>query len=189
MVAPDGGRLDEGGSTTEFSLELPSGAQCPGDSAFEGWRVNSYMVPEVVDVARLTYDGLGPAPAGLADYERFRQPLYDVGTSPYASALTAAVQEQGDPGLIVDIPTFTLGVYSSGDVPAGRYHVGIACTLLNEVGRVLGRRDRHHGGPRRRAGRAAVAGRRHRGRRIGARPPPRVSRRWRLVLPGCPSWP
>jgi hypothetical protein len=136
VIAPGGGRLDAGGSATEFTLALPDDAQCPGDSAFEGWRVNGYMVPASVDVATLTYDGLGPAPAGLVDYSRFRQPLYDTETSPYASALTAAVQERGDPGLIVDIPTFSLGVYSPGDVPAGRYHVGIACTLLNEVGRV-----------------------------------------------------
>jgi hypothetical protein len=137
VVVGRGGREPAGGgSGTDFSLRLPDGAECPGDSAFEDWRINGYMVPAAVDVATLTYDGLGPAPAALQDYDTFRQPLYDTDTNPYASAMTAAVEKRGDPGVIADIPMFTFSVYPPGDVPAGRYHVGIACTLLNEVGRV-----------------------------------------------------
>lgn len=136
VIARGGDQLDAGGSSTEFSLRLPEGAECPGDSAFEGWRVNSYMVPAAVNVTTLAYDGSGPTPMGLQEHGTFRQPLYDIETSSYVSALTAAVQERGEPGPIVDIPMFTFGVFSPGDVPAGRYHLGIACTLLNEVGLV-----------------------------------------------------
>jgi hypothetical protein len=39
----------------------------------------------------------------------------------------------GDPGSIVNIPVFNFGVYAPGDLPGGTYHLGIACTLNNEV--------------------------------------------------------
>ncbi|MEQ1786050.1 MAG: hypothetical protein ABL966_03270 [Acidimicrobiales bacterium] len=133
VVSPEGQELTEGGSATPFTLRLPDRASCPGDSANAGWRVNSYMVPEAVDVATLPYDGTGPTPYGLGDLEVFRQPLYTLRTDPYVSAQTLEVEVPGDPGEIIDIPDFSFAVFAPGDVPPGRYHLGIACTLLNEV--------------------------------------------------------
>ena len=125
-------RLSEGGSATDFSLRLPRGASCPGDSANDGYRVQSYMVPTTVAPARVGYDGLGPAPNAYGDWTTFRQPLYDTATRPFASAQTAEATAPGRPGAIVNVPTFSFAVYGPGELPPGRYHVGIACTLNNQ---------------------------------------------------------
>ncbi len=128
--------IEEGGSATEFSLRLSDGASCPGDSADDDYRVNSYMVPFSVDPAGVTYNGLGPTPNEYGTFATFRQPLYDVDSNSFVSAQTADAVQPGDPGLIIGIPSFDFAVYKPGDLPAGRYHVGIACTLNNEVVKV-----------------------------------------------------
>jgi uncharacterized protein (TIGR03382 family) len=124
---------NEGGSATPFSVRLPDGSTCPGDSANDGYRVNSYMVPGAVDPAEITYDGLGPTPAAYGDHSTFREPLFDIETNSFASAQTADAETPGEPGPIISIPMFSFGVYAPGDLPAGRYHIGIACTLINEI--------------------------------------------------------
>jgi hypothetical protein len=133
VVAPAGVSIDGGGSTTEFTLQLPAGASCPGDSANDGYRVNSYMVPITLDPGSVTYDGLGPTPLTLGDAGTFVQPLYDIATNSFASAQTADAAAPGEPGPIVNLPAFSFAVFAPGDVPPGRYHLGIACTLLNQI--------------------------------------------------------
>ena len=59
VVAPSGRPIDGGGSATPFTLRLPDGAACPGDSANDGYRVNSYMVPLDVDPTTVTYLNAG----------------------------------------------------------------------------------------------------------------------------------
>ncbi len=133
MVAGAGSskRLAAGGSATEFSLRLPQGSSCPGDSADGNYRVQSYMVPDSIAPADVQYDGLGPKPNAYGDWATFRQPLYDTATNPFDTAQTANATKPGLPGRIVNIPTFTFDVYRPGELPAGRYHIGIACTLFN----------------------------------------------------------
>lgn len=133
VVGRSGRPLDGGGSATEFSLRLPSGAACPGDSANDGYRVNSYMVPVGVHPSTVIYNGLGPTPPVLGDGSSFRQPLYDTETHPFVSAQTAEARAPGEPGPIVNVPVFSFAVYAPGDLPPGRYHVGLVCTLLNVV--------------------------------------------------------
>ena len=53
-----------GGSRTAFALRLPNGASCPGDSADDGYRVNSFVVPATVRVEDIAFDGQGPTPSG-----------------------------------------------------------------------------------------------------------------------------
>ncbi len=125
-----------GGSRDPFTLDLPAGAACPGDSADDGYRVSSYMVPASVHPGEVTYDGLGPSPRVHGRYEGFQQPLYDVTSAFFVSALTADAEEPGAPGLIAQPPMFDLAVYAVGDLPAGAYRIGIACTLSNDVVRV-----------------------------------------------------
>ena len=133
VVAGEGStrRLAGGGSATEFSVRLPVGASCPGDSANDGYRVQSFMVPTTVTPPAIQFDGLGPAPNAYGDWETFRQPLYDTATKPFVSALTAVAVAPGRPGAIVNIPPLSFAVYGPGELPPGRYHLGIACTLAN----------------------------------------------------------
>jgi hypothetical protein len=122
-----------GGSNTQFTLELPAGAACPGDSANDGYRVQSYMVPAAVDPLTVTFNGLGPTPVAYGSYPDFRETLFDLETNSFASVQTADATAPGEPGPIINLPFFSFGVYAPGDLPAGRYHLGLACTLLNEI--------------------------------------------------------
>ncbi len=136
VVDADGERISGGHRQTEFTFQLEGRPECPGDSFFDNWRVQSYMVPVAVAAAEVTYDGLGPTPYGYETYESFRQPLYGVDSNPFAGMATATPEREGEPGQIIDVPMFDFAVYGPGDVPAGRYRIGLACTLLNEVERV-----------------------------------------------------
>jgi hypothetical protein len=59
--------LNSGGSSTEYGVELPSGAKCPGDSAHDGYRVYSYLIPKGVSLTSLRVTGDRPF-RGLRGY-------------------------------------------------------------------------------------------------------------------------
>ncbi|HVT78002.1 MAG TPA: hypothetical protein VHD87_13290 [Acidimicrobiales bacterium] len=118
--------LDAGNAGTNFSLKLPDGAACSGDSQGGEYRVQSFMVPASVDPSTLTFDGGGPIPNGLG--AALRQPLFQTNTSPFVNGATNVAAHPGGPGVIIDIPAFNLGVLPPAQVPAGDYLVGIACT-------------------------------------------------------------
>jgi hypothetical protein len=126
-TAGGGADLSSGTSDTTFTLRLPAGASCGGDSANDGYRVQSYMVPASVDPSTLTFDASGPVPNTLG--AGFRQPLYDTTGSPYVDAQTANAAAPPGPGPIINIPDFNYGaVFVPGNIPAGAYNLGIACT-------------------------------------------------------------
>lgn len=124
--SPGGAPLGKGDAATPFTLALPTGASCRGDSANDGYRVQSYMVPESVDPATLQFGSVGPTPTGVGG--AFRQPLFTTTTDPVVNHQTAAATKRPGPGPIVNIPAVNLSVFKAGDVPAGSYNVGIACT-------------------------------------------------------------
>ncbi|GAC1593977.1 MAG: hypothetical protein NVS3B21_15540 [Acidimicrobiales bacterium] len=107
-------------------MRLPSGSSCPGDSANDGYRVQSFIVPDAADVSTLTYRSVRPQVAG-------GYALYDLITNPFSQAQTADARAPGQPGLIINIPTFSFGVFPPGSLSSGRYHVGIACSLHNDT--------------------------------------------------------
>jgi hypothetical protein len=125
--------IDGGGSATEFTIDLPDGAMCPGDSTNDDYRVGSFMLPATVSPFDVEWSGEGPHPYGLGDYETFRQPLYDDLTSGYSSKMLAENDEPGQPGQILDFPAFTFDVYEPGMIPPGRYRIGIVCNYFAEV--------------------------------------------------------
>lgn len=137
---PDGGQqLDAGGEDTEFSLRLPDGASCPGDSKDGNFRVTSYVVPASKDPATLEFDSEGPQPQQYGPpQESFAMPLIDVYGSSYIVAMTADADPPGGPGPIINLPAFNFAAYEpagTGDeIPAGDYNVGIAC-FVPEAGR------------------------------------------------------
>jgi hypothetical protein len=129
--APGGGAaLSAGNGDTVFTLRPPSGASCGGDSANDGYLVQSYMVPASVDPSTLTFDSSGPIPNAVG--ASFRQPLYNSATSgAYVNALTLdnAGSPRPRPGEVINIPDFYFDVFGPGDIPPGAYNLGIACTL------------------------------------------------------------
>lgn len=123
-TAAEGLPLNSGGSASEFVLRLPAGSACSGDSANDGYQVQSYMVPSTVDPSSLTFDSQGPTPNGTG--AALRLPLYDTQGSGYIDQLTDITT-----GFISGLPKFWFGIFGADGptvVPAGTYNVGIACT-------------------------------------------------------------
>ncbi len=138
VVDPGGDPIRGGDASTLFTFELPaSEAWCPGDSANDGYRVNSFIVPAEVAATDIVFDGLGPTPIDRDEYATFRAPLNDQFGSDFASAQTAEQAEPGGPGAIINLPLLWFGVYTEGfNLPAGDYRIGLACTVRNEIERV-----------------------------------------------------
>ena len=121
--------LAGGGSDTPFTLALPPGAACTGDSANANYNVTSFMVLGDVDIATVQFDPIvGPTPSAVG--ASFRQPLYEVGSgSSFAGQQTQNADPPGGPGVIIQPPAFDLfsAGFTPGQVPAGTYTLGIAC--------------------------------------------------------------
>jgi hypothetical protein len=47
--------LNNGGSSTEYAVVLPSGVKCPGDTAHRGFHVFSYLVPKGTSPASVNF--------------------------------------------------------------------------------------------------------------------------------------
>ncbi|MDP1795643.1 MAG: hypothetical protein Q8K63_16010 [Acidimicrobiales bacterium] len=118
--------LGTGTKDTDFTLRLPTGASCTGDSANDGYRVQSYHVPASVDPSTLTFNADGPVPNGTG--ASFRQPLYGTNGSAFVEAQTAPANPAPGPGQVINLPAFDFGQYDATLLPAGTYNVGIACT-------------------------------------------------------------
>ncbi|MBV9663095.1 MAG: hypothetical protein JOZ37_03935, partial [Actinobacteria bacterium] len=126
-TAGGGANLQSGNGATNWTLRLPAGASCPGDGPNDGYRWQTYMVPSSVDPATLTFDSAGPVPNGFG--ASFRQPLYDTTSNPVVNQVPAAASPAPGPGPIINIPDVNFQVFSPGQIPAGVYNIGIACTL------------------------------------------------------------
>jgi len=53
--------LTTGGSATHYGVLLPAGAHCPGDTAKDGYRVYSYLVPGGVSPTQVSFKGIIPS--------------------------------------------------------------------------------------------------------------------------------
>lgn len=126
VITTDGSPLQHGGSDTSFTFGLPPDAACPGDSADDGYRIQSFIVPDGVDPAGLTYESTKPAGDG-------NWALYAVTSDPYVQGLTSVAEQRGDPGLIDGLPAFDFAVFPPGTLAEGSNRLGIACTLYNET--------------------------------------------------------
>lgn len=132
VVAPTNvsDEIESGQGDTPFALRLPADASCPGDSANDDWRVDSFLVPASVDPATLQFNGAGPIGAG-------QLPLYQLSTFPFAATFTEPNEVPGDPGKIPPSPVLTFSVWAPDAVEIigeGTYAIGIACTFWGRVG-------------------------------------------------------
>ena len=74
----------------------------------------------------------GTIPYG-ADWPRLEDhmySLYDTITQPVIDVLTVPNVAPGSPGLIDALAPMSFAVFPVGELPPGRYRIGIACTLL-----------------------------------------------------------
>jgi hypothetical protein len=115
VVDQSGSPLDSGGSATPFTLQLPSGAACPGDTYHHDYLVFSYGVPESVSPASLTFPGTFPS-TGVD--------LITLQGEPFVTQATAM-----NTGAIQTLPGFAWSRYDHDptEQPLGTYNVGIAC--------------------------------------------------------------
>ncbi|HSL74725.1 MAG TPA: hypothetical protein VK853_09660 [Ilumatobacteraceae bacterium] len=118
--------LTSGDSNTAFTIGLPPDASCPGDSANDDWRIQSFLVPASDDPGALRYGII------RADGEG-RFAIYTVQTQPYVHALTGQNPAPGLPGRIPTIPPLSFGVFPAGTLEMQNYRLGIACTLYRET--------------------------------------------------------
>lgn len=114
----------EGDSTSAFGISLPEGASCPGDSANDGWRVQSYLVPAGTDVGSVVFEALRPEGPDPGTYRSLRE----VNGGIFTQQFTQSNDEPGHPGLILPTPALTFAWYPEGSLPPGQYTIGIACT-------------------------------------------------------------
>lgn len=141
VVDASGRALDAGGSLTRFSVELEGEDACPGDSANDQYRVDSYLVPIEVDPTDVDFTGFGPTPLRFRTYDDFQMPLHKLTGDAFAAEVTGQRAEPGGPGPIRDIPGFDFGVYVptpgiedyEGGLPPGSYRIGIACTYASRI--------------------------------------------------------
>jgi hypothetical protein len=117
--------LDRGGSATEFTVEPPSGATCPGDSMHDSWRVQTFIVPAAVDPGTIPYG---------ADWPRLDEHMYSLyNIQPVIDVLTVPNESAGSPGLIDALAPLSFAVFPVGELVPGNYRIGIACTLLYQT--------------------------------------------------------
>jgi len=118
--------VSQGDSNTLFSVRLPTGATCPGDSANDDWRVQSFIVPLGMDPGALEYGALRPIGDNL-------HALYGADTRPYIQAFLEQNGGSGQPGRILDAPPLSFGVFPAGLLPEGTYRIGVACTFFRDT--------------------------------------------------------
>jgi hypothetical protein len=102
--------LPSGGSSTPFTMALPPRAACPGDTAHDGYRVYSYLVPKGTDLSSVAF----------VDYPSIGYGLVFGGR--YYGAINTAIHT----GQIIGVPNdFEWGALVSPD----RGHVPLSALL------------------------------------------------------------
>ncbi len=120
--------ITHGSASTAFTVRLPDGAVCPGDSANDQWRVETFLIPSTEDPIGLFYGAIGPEPVGNGHYA-----LFGVDTVPYVFQLTMRNAAKGQPGVIAPLPPFSFAVVAGDHIPDGRYRIGVACTYFGKT--------------------------------------------------------
>lgn len=120
--------VTHGNDSTLFTLRLPDGASCPGDSANDQWRVQSFLIPIADDPMVIQYGAIGPEPSGDGRYALFRDD-----TRPFVHQLTRRNEAVGSPGIIPALPAFSFAAVAGERIPTGTYRIGIACTYFGKT--------------------------------------------------------
>lgn len=129
MKVDDPGSTKQSGAVDDrFLLKPPARAACPGDSLNDDYRIQSFIVPDNDDPGALEYESLKPVGEG-------RWALYNQWGSRWVQKMTSPNSGTGTPGLIDESPVLTLAYFKPGQLPAGTYRIGLACTYENVTAR------------------------------------------------------
>ena len=120
--------VTHGDASTVFSLKLPAGSTCPGDSANDQWRIQTFLVPSTEDPTKIRYANIGPDPAGNGRYA-----MFGIDTVPFVHGYTQRNTAMGQPGIIPAFPPFDLQVAAGEKIPSGTYLIGVACTYFGKT--------------------------------------------------------
>lgn len=130
LVDDTGTPLESGDGTTKFFVRLPPGASCPGDSASDQWRINSFLVPVDEDPLQLLFGSSGPEPPWTSG----RYPLFNQDNGLAISlGMLRQNSSAGSPGLINQIPQTSFTMLALNNFAGGRYRLGIACTYFAQT--------------------------------------------------------
>jgi hypothetical protein len=118
-----------GDGDTPFFARLPDGATCPGDSANDQWRVNTFVIPAAEDPLKLEFAAGGPEPVWQDHFA-----LFDVGTrTSVINQFLVKNETAGNPGVIKPLPQLFMAPIAENGFTAGRYRLGVACTFWQQT--------------------------------------------------------
>jgi len=130
LLDTDGHELTHGDATTQFLVRLPDGSTCPGDSANDQWRLNTFLVPIEEDPMGLLYGGSGPEPPWTSG----RYPLFDSEQQlPIVFQFLQRNEVAGQPGRILAIPISDFRTVAEQGFPGGHYRLGVACAYFAQT--------------------------------------------------------
>lgn len=118
--------VDRGNGFTVFALRLPEGSTCPGDSANDQWRTQTFMIPADEDPLDLEYGAIGPEPWDSGEHWAF----FGTDTVPHVDVLLQRNATAGQPGVIPPLPPFSFSVIAGENIAPQEYRIGIACTYF-----------------------------------------------------------
>ena len=119
--------VTSGGSTTTFTVSLPSVAACDGDTATNGYHVYSYLVPQGTALSGVTFESFPSVGFGLVDNAgTYYGPVNTaIGTG---QIVTIPNDFQWGPLVSDDgVPLSQLLYTGSGSTASGVWEAGLAC--------------------------------------------------------------
>ncbi|MCU1390925.1 MAG: hypothetical protein JWL72_4263 [Ilumatobacteraceae bacterium] len=130
--------LTHGDGRTIFSVTVPGGATCPGDSTNDQWRVQTFMVPANVAGNKIVYTAFGPYPADdpvSPAVPHASAPgwnaLVGVDSNPVVDVLIQHNDGPGQRGVVAPFGPMSFEFLDGYGIPSGAYRVGVVCTLAN----------------------------------------------------------
>ena len=108
---------------------LPQDSTCPGDSANDQWRIDSFLLPAGEDPMDMVYTATGPEPAWTAG----RYPLFGQADGlPISAQFLQRNTVVGKPGKILSIAVSSFTMVAQNQFPGGEYTLGMICTYFNQ---------------------------------------------------------
>jgi len=122
--------MNAGTGADRFFVVLPDGAACPGDSANDQWRAQTFLLPESEDVLEAWFGSSGPEPPWVGT----RFPLFEASSGlPLSQLMLQRNDVAGAPGIIEQIGETSLAVQTENGLVAGRYRIGVACSFFRQT--------------------------------------------------------